>query len=303
MDPQVSIIVCTYNREKYLQRCLEHLTRQTIDKNFFEVIIINNNSTDNTEHICKDFLSTPERTNFRYFVEKNQGHSHSRNRGINESKAPLINFIDDDAFVYPEFAENIVKFFKNNNEVMAIGGKINPVFEDEIPRWMSSHLMPLVSALDMGEREQPFKGRKFPIGANMTFRRSVFEKYGLFNVNLGRKGSGLEGGDEKEVFLRMKSEHESIYYVPSVQVDHVIPKNRVELSYIRGLATGVGTSERKRILEKGMTEVVKKIGEELFKSVASAVLFVTFLFSGKISRGWMLLKFRFWVQKGLIFNR
>jgi glycosyltransferase involved in cell wall biosynthesis len=267
------------------------------------VIVVNNNSTDNTEKICKDFLHNSGATNFRYFVEKNQGHSHSRNRGIKESKSSIINFIDDDAFVYPDFAKNIISFFKSNDEIKAIGGKINPVFEGNIPDWMSPYLMPLVSALDMGEREKAFTGRKFPIGANMTFRKSVFERYGLFNVNLGRKGTGLEGGDEKEVFLRLKQNSEEIIYVPSVKVDHIISQKRVELSYIKGLATGVGTSERKRVLEKGGTEIVKKIAEEIFKTTVSFVLFLFYLLQGKFLKGWMLLKFRFWVQKGLTFNR
>ena len=80
----VSVIVCTYNRAQYIGKCLEHLALQTAQLGDYEVVIVNNNSTDNSEEIIQTVLKTHPTTPFRYYVEMNQGHTYARNRGIEE---------------------------------------------------------------------------------------------------------------------------------------------------------------------------------------------------------------------------
>lgn len=294
----LSIIVCTFNREKYIGRCLEHLVNQNADTSTFEVIVINNNSTDSSAQICSEIVS--QHAHFHYFLEKNQGLSYSRNRGIKESKGDILAFLDDDAFAQKDYVSNTIKFFKNHSEVQAIGGKIKPLYEGTPPKWMTSYLWPLVAAQDLGDRPKPFSGRKFPIGANMAFQKSIFERYGTFNLNLGRTGTKLEGGEEKDFFLRLKKDRISVFYVPNVEVNHIIPEKRVTKEYIKELAIGVGTSERKRIKEAGATVFFWKIVDELVKSFGTIILFIIYSLRGKFSAGIMLLKFRYWVVKGLM---
>ncbi len=300
MDNFISVIVCTYNRERYIGKCLEHLHNQRADKKLYEVNIVDNNSTDQTAEICKTTIAKYPDTTFNYFFEPIQGHSQSRNRGIRESKGNIIAFLDDDAFTSPEYISSMNSFFTSHPEAAAIGGKIIPVYEGDSPAWMSKYLLPLVAAQDMGGQIKKFTGRKFPIGANMAFRKQAFDQYGLFNTDLGRKGSGLEGGDEKDVFDRLKQNNETIYYVPDVLVEHIIPQKRVELAYIRGLGIGVGTSERKRIRESG--KVINKIFEEFIKITGTGILALLYFLQGKFSAGIMLIRFRYWVIKGLLFK-
>lgn len=301
MPSFLSVVVCTYNREKYIGRCLQHLAKQESEVSTYEVIIVDNNSTDNTNQICTSFVS--QHAHFKYFLETNQGHSFSRNRGIQESSGDIIAFLDDDAFVTSDYVSNLINFFSENHQAQAIGGKIDPIYEGGEPNWMTPFLLPLVAAQDMGENIKPFKGRAFPIGANMAFRKEVFKNYGLFNIELGRKGSGLEGGDEKEVFLRLKSDNLPIFYVPSVKVEHIIPEKRVTREYIKGLALGVGTSERKRIRNGGIPLLLQKILEETIKIGGTIILFIYYMVVGKFSSGLMLIKFRYWVLKGLLLKR
>lgn len=296
----ISVIVCTYNRQEYLPNCLKHLANQSADNKDFEVLIIDNNSTDNTENIASDFIKSHPEVNAHYFCEMNQGHTFARNRGINEAKGRILSFIDDDAFVDHDFIKEIQLYFDHHDEVSAIGGKILPVYEGQHPKWMSKYLLTLVSALDMGNSPKKFKGSKFPIGANMAFRAEVFEKYGHFNTDLGRRGSGLEGGDEKEVFLRLKRENEEIHYVPKVRVDHIIPEKRLTMEYIKGLGIGVGSSEKRRVTNSGFTETVKKIISETIKVGATFMLFFFYFVQGKFAQANMLVKFRFWVLKGYL---
>jgi glucosyl-dolichyl phosphate glucuronosyltransferase len=303
MDNFISVIVCTYNRERYIGTCLEHLHRQSAPKDQYEVIVVNNNSTDNTEKICMEVINQYPETNFRYFIERQQGLSHSRNRGIREAHGNIIAFLDDDAFPREDYIANLNNSFRDHKDVMAVGGKIIPQYEEAEPNWMSPYLLPLVAAQDLGNKTRPFNKRKFPIGANMAFRKQAFDQYGLFNTNLGRKGTGLEGGEEKDFFLRMQAGKEIILYIPDVLVKHIIPPKRVQLNYIRGLGRGVGSSERTRIQETGGMAPVIKIMDELLKSVGSILLFFGYLLTGKPAAGWMLVKFRMWVIKGLLFGQ
>lgn len=298
--PILSIVICTYNREEFIGKTLLHLSQQSLSYDDFEAIVVNNNSTDGTESICREFIQSHPDMQIKYCLETQQGHSYARNRGIRESSGEFIAYIDDDAFVHPDFSSNIIRFFKEHPEVQAIGGKIIPAYQNGRPKWMSHYLLPLVSALDMGKNPKPFQGRKFPVGANVTFRKAVFDRYGMFNVKLGRIGSGLMGGDEKEMIYRMKKNGELIYYVPNVVVEHVIPTRRLQMEYIRGLAEGVGKSEKRRLQSESLTSKLSRALEELIKIGGTLILSLLYTLRGQWVKGWMLIKFRYWVMMGFL---
>lgn len=302
--PRLSIVVCTYNREVFIQKNLKHLLQQTAPKKDFEVLFVDNNSPDQSASICKDFQRNHPELNLHYFLELNQGHTHARNRGINEAQGEYISFIDDDAFVREDYAENLIAFFSKYQDAEALGGKIIPVYESgNEPPWMTPYLLTLVAAIDLGNEPKEFSKNKFPIGANIAFRKEVFKKYGLFDVNLGRRGDNLEGGDEKEIIYRIKKAGAKVMYAPSIVVDHFIPQKRVEMDYIRRMGTGVGRHERKRIAKEGLVGYVEKIMQEIIKVGATVVLFLYYLILVKPSKGITLVKFRYWVLQGLITNK
>lgn len=299
--PKLSIIVCTYNREQYIGKNLNSFVTQTLPFSEFEVIIVNNNSPDNTDEICNEFVKNHPEIQTTYVIEKNQGHTYARNRGIKESKAKFIAFIDDDAFVRPEYCKNIISFFDTNPNVDVIGGKIIPVYESgKEPEWMTPYLLTLMAAQNYGNEIKEFSPKKFPIGANMIYRSSVFDKIGIFNVELGRRGDGLEGGDEKDVIQRLRKIGGIIYYDPNVVVDHIIGIHRESMKYIKAMGVGVGTSERTRIKKEGISGVFNKIIEEGYKSAATILLFFYFIVTLKPKKGWVLVKFRAWVISGLL---
>jgi len=295
---KLSVIVCTYNRETYLKKTLRYLSEQSASPQEYEVLVIDNNSTDTTATICKDFISTDRHDHFYYHLEKNQGHTFARNKGIKESKGEYIAFLDDDAWVYGNYCENIIKYFNSNPEVMALGGKITPIYEGEPPAWMTTYLWPLVAGLDMGDEVREFKRSKYPIGANMAFRTIVFKDYGYFNTELGRRGKELEGGDEKDMVYRLKKDGRKVHYVPSIHVKHIISESRTQMPYIKGQAIGVGTSEKKRLLAEGISAKLKKTIEEIVKIGATCVLALYYLLTFKPEKSIMLIKFRIWIIRG-----
>ena len=302
--PKLSIVVCTYNREVFIQKNLEHLLQQTAPKEDFEIIFVDNNSPDQSASICKEFQHKHPELNLHYFLELNQGHTHARNRGINEAQGEYISFIDDDAFVRQDYAENLIAFFNTHQDAEALGGKIIPVYESgNEPAWMTPYLLTLVAAIDLGNEAKEFSKNKFPIGANIAFRKEVFTKYGLFDTTLGRRGDNLEGGDEKEIIYRIRKAGAKVLYAPSVVVDHFIPQKRVEMDYIRRMGTGVGRHERKRIAKEGVIGFLNKFIQESVKVGATFMLYFYYLFIGAPSKGMTLVKFRYWVLQGLIGNK
>lgn len=298
---KLSIVICTYNRELYIAESILAAINQTTSQEEYQVIVVNNNSKDRTNEICRRLLNE-DGLQFDYFIETNQGNSYARNRGIKEATGNIIVFVDDDAIMESDYVTNLLAFYQKHPNVDAAGGRIYPRYEEKKADWLSPVLMPLIAALDMGNKPKAFRWGKFPIGANMSFRKQVFEKIGVFNVNLGRIGMNLQGGDEKDVFARMRVDNLSIWYCPDAIVHHVIPATRLEDSYIKRMGIGVGESEYRRTKIIGQKAFLVACMKELIKWGITFALGFIYLISFHIPKAKMLMKFRGWVSKGLFFN-
>ena len=293
----ISAVISTYNRDKYLTGVLDSLLKQSLSYDQFEIVLVNNNSTDQTEIISKAFEAQHPEVNFLYFVEKNQGLSHARNRGILESKGDYIAFVDDDAYLCKDYLKEVVEYMDAQSETDAIGGKILLQFEGTRPKWANKYLDPLWAAYNAGEEIVLFKNDSYPIGCNMAFRSSVFEKIGNFNVNLGRVGKNLAGGEEKDMFMRMYQKNMKVAYLPKAYVYHNIPESRMTKEFIRKQAIGVGASERIRSKEQG--SFGRSVVKELIKWVGSFGLFLRYSIKGQFAKARMIIQFRAWVSYGL----
>ncbi|MCL1850899.1 MAG: glycosyltransferase [Bacteroidetes bacterium] len=296
----LSIIICTYNREKYIYNVLQSLVQNDFPTDLYEIVLINNNSTDQTEEKCKTFQQDYPQITFRYFIETHQGLSFARNRGIKEAQGDTLVFLDDDAFVNQDYLTNLVYYLKEYPDMIAFGGEVSPLFETGItPVWLSKWSYSWVSAINLGNKVTLFKGNKFPIGANMGFRKEYFEKYGDFNTSLGRNKKNMMAGEEKDIFNRSNRETEKIYYLPQLKVKHVIPESRTTKAYIKRLGEGIGMSEQLRTLYISKRCYVKRIFSELIKWAASLILCLNYLIVLKPQKGTLLLLFRWNVTKGL----
>ena len=235
-----SLIICTYNRDKFIYRTLEHIAQNKFDRDRYELLVIDNNSNDNTKSLCNDFANLYPEVPFHYYLELNQGLSYARNRGISESKGDLLIFLDDDSFVAQDYLMQLDKSLQQCEDAIAFGGRIAPLFESgQTPSWLCHWTYTWVSAINMGNDITLFKDKKYPIGANMGIRRDAIEMVGDFNTDLGRSYKNLMAGEEKDLFLRLRQLNDKIYYFPSVFVEHVIPPQRTTKEYIIKMAKGV----------------------------------------------------------------
>lgn len=295
----LSLIICTYNRGKYLGETLNKIAANHY-KDQWELLLINNNSTDSTVSICKNFATQYPNVPFRYFEETKQGLSHARNRGIQEAQGDWLVFLDDDAFVSENYLERLSQYIHDLPQMDAFGGRIYPLFEDgETPQWLSKWSASWLSAIDKGNKVCLFT-KDYPIGANMGFSKKIATQCGLFNTSLGRSGKNLIGGEEKDYFNRIKTLNIPIYYLPDIAVEHCIPSSRTTDEYISRLGIGVGQSERQRTLAISKMEYSKRLFLEAVKWGGTLVLWCKYCLQGHPAKGIKLILFRKNVTKGLL---
>lgn len=297
----LSIILCTYNRDKYIYNVLQSIALNQYPTNQYEIVLVNNNSTDDTEKECSRFQTDYPAVQFNYCVEVNQGLSYARNRGIKESQGDILVYVDDDALVNDKYLQTYSDFFEKNPAAVAAGGPILPVYETEEPTWMSHYTRQLITGrLYLGESEREFPKNGFPGGGNAAYRKFVFDRIGLFNVELGRKGNSLIGAEEKDLFDKMTSLKMHFYYLPTAILYHIIPEKKLTPDYFNRLTYSIGVSERYRTLQISKMKYVKRIFSECIKWCATIILWMGFAIRFQFDKGNALFRFRRNVTKGLL---
>lgn len=223
-----SIVICTFNRAANLSACIAHLaSQQQTDEIDWEVLVVDNNSTDGTASIVEQLQGEHPSLRLRYVFEPDQGLSNARNRGIGETKGSHIIFIDDDIHVAPRWLRSYAQTFREHG-CDAAGGPILVESPIPIPVWVRPEMMGFLGQLDYGPEPCGLDGvERFPFGGNMAFRRRSLERIGEFDPALGRKGSGdsaeeLFKGEETEYFRRLASNGSTIRYTPGAEVEHHI---------------------------------------------------------------------------------
>ena len=297
----ISVIICTYNRDKYIYNVLKSLAENTLPHDRYEIVLVDNNCTDNTRGECDRFVQDHPDVQFRYFVETNQGLSHARNRGIKESAGDTLVYVDDDALVNNGYLKAYADFFEQHPDIDAAGGPIIPKYETEEPAWMNHFTKSLITGYKyLGDSIREFPKNDFPGGGNAAYHASVFEKVGLFNVELGRKGDSLVGAEEKDIFDKMTSQGMRFFYIPDAILYHLIPEKKLTKDYFDRLTYSIGKSERMRTKRIGPAKYAKRLISEGFKWAASIVLCIGHTLMLAPQKGWKLIQFRWNVTKGLL---
>lgn len=293
--PKISVIICTYNREKFLPISLSALTKQTLNRNDYEIIIINNNSTDNTEAISKKLIEEHKDFCVKYFIETTKGLSAARNRGIKEATSDLIAFIDDDAEVTENYLKVAIEFFQQHPEVDALGGKITPVYESgKEPDWLSKYMWGLVTKADYGNKIREYPISKSPYGCNMAFRKKVLYEVGLFNTNL------LFRSEDKYIFDQLRKHGKKFLYHPEFAVKHHIDNKRITYDSIMKISYEVGAGERDRLKGQGIFKQIIKIAEYKAKFLAALFIALGFFIKFDFKKGEYLIKNRWLTLIGFL---
>jgi GT2 family glycosyltransferase len=200
----------------------------------WELVVVDNNSSDETKEVVESF-NRSSRLNTKYVLERAAGLSHARNRGVAESHGELISFLDDDVVVAPDWLTEICKAFEHYG-AMCVGGRVFLRGDPQMPSWWHRTFDVAVGKFDRGDNAilyQKDDEELVGIGANMSFRRIVFEKYGLFNTEMGRIGNQHRTGEETELVLRLRRNNELAVYYPGAVVYHCFSDDRFSKRYLR----------------------------------------------------------------------
>ena len=235
----ISVVVCTYNRASTLRQMLEAFFGQRdISVADHELIVVDNNSSDDTPGVVEEFRRFPS---LRYVVEKRQGLSCARNRGIAEARGDIVAFLDDDAIVDKAWLVKLQECFDATGADV-VGGRSYLIFEKDPSDWFGPYFARLLSQVDLGESRKVVSDGRGLLGLNLSFRRSALIGDAPFDENLGRKGSGLLGGEETTLVRSIADSGGTVVYDPDAVVGHLIAADRVEWRYFKGVTRGMGES-------------------------------------------------------------
>ncbi len=221
----VSIVICTHNRANYLKQCLESFLSQTIMPENVEFIVINNNSTDETDSVATTFHN--KLPGVRCVNEKNIGLSFARNRGINESKFDWVCYMDDDGKAHQDYMQRLFDLVENYS-FDGFGGMFLPWYEHSKPKWLSDEFgkMTLLRK-DIG----PLQKGKTVAGGICAFKKSWLIHAGYFPTDIGMRGNIIGYGEETILQNKMQEAGAVIGFDPNWKIDHLVAEYKHKLNW------------------------------------------------------------------------
>ena len=210
-----SIIIPTYNRSDVIIRSLETWTTQTLCSDDFEVIVVDNNSTDNSEALIKDFIGN--RSNFHYLKELKPGSTNARHTGAKLAQSEVLIFADDDGLFNESCIEEILKVYQNNQHVDAVAGKIEIAWDKTPPEWIAPYEF-MLGRLDYG-KEVLMGTDLYLNGGLFSIKKSVFEELGGFNPDL--VGDYLVGDGDTGLVIKLHQQKRLIGWTPYASMQHL----------------------------------------------------------------------------------
>lgn len=259
MHPRISAVICTHNRADLLAEALESVCCQSLPKDDYEVIVVDNASTDDTEAVTRRFCDG--RAHVTYVMEPTLGHSVARNRGLREARGRYVAYLDDDAVAQLEWLEQLLAAFAEVvPEPGCVGGKTLPNWQAPRPFWLHDILMLSLSVIDWSEEGFFVEPPKFLVGANIAYDRELALELGGFDENLGRVGEALRSGDECELNLRIRAAGRSVYYTPQAVVSHLVSCTRLTKAWHMDRAKWQGVTDGIIRREPGRQATVSNLG-------------------------------------------
>jgi glycosyltransferase involved in cell wall biosynthesis len=228
-----TVAVCTWNRAALLPAVLDRLARLRYAPGDWELVVVNNNSTDDTERVLEAFAG---RLPLRRAFEPKQGTSHARNAAVRLARGDYVVWTDDDVLVEADWLAAYARAVERHPSAALFGGPVRPRFEGTPPPWLSSawqEIGPAFAARDLGA--EPFElenDGELPYGANYVVRARE-QRLFPYDPALGRRLDGGTLGDETAVIRAILAAGGEGWWVPDALVEHWIPKERQTVGYLR----------------------------------------------------------------------
>jgi glucosyl-dolichyl phosphate glucuronosyltransferase len=231
MKPFITIIIPTYNRSEMLEITLDSFISQNYGSANYEIIISNNNSTDNTEEIIEKYVKKYDNVS-TIFVEK-QGAHYARNAGAIEAKGEILYLTDDDVIADQNLLSSLIDVFDLNKNVAVVTGKISAKFDSKPPAWVDKYLINHLLSLTDKNRKESLIISSDDIGIYMchqAIRRDVYIAAG--GCNPDHAGNIFQGDAETGLNIKIKEIGALFAYTSEAKLEHIIPKSRTTLKYL-----------------------------------------------------------------------
>jgi glycosyltransferase involved in cell wall biosynthesis len=241
-----TVAICTYNGENRLSQLLDSLLLIDFidsDRPNWEVIVIDNNSTDKTQEILQEYQQKLSlKVQFKYFFESRQGVAFARRRAMKEATSPIVGFLDDDNLPRRDWVINAYNFFDKNPQIGACGSLVRANYEVNPPQNFQ-RIAPFLAIVERGEKPL-LSNSVLPPGAGLVIRKKAWlENVPEEPVLLGRvSNSLLSKGEEIEALCYIQKAGWEIWYNPEMMIYHDIPSSRLQEEYLLKLLAGVGLS-------------------------------------------------------------
>jgi glycosyltransferase involved in cell wall biosynthesis len=242
----VSVAICCHNSAERLPETVAHLKCQQVRSDIdWEVIVIDNASTDDTSTVARQCWGDDGPVAMRVVNERRLGLSHARVRALLEARYELVSFIDDDNWVAPNWVEAVSEIMSLRPDVGACFGKKDSVCEGTAPWWFKQFEGQFVIGPDLNEARD-FTDRPNDIpGAGLTIRKSAWiplHESGFEFLGTGRCGRKLLGGEDTELVYALKFCRWRLWYDPRLRLRHFLPVRRLRWQYLRDCHYGFGIS-------------------------------------------------------------
>ena len=231
--PHVSVVISTYNRGPLLGDAIRSVLDQD-DAPSFEVIVVDNNSTDATRAVIQTLIPHSH-GRLRYVFEARQGVSYGRNAGVAAARAPIVAFTDDDVRAGRDWIATIAAAFEAHPWADFVGGRVLPRWPGPVPRWLTrEHWSPL-ALIDYGD--EPVRvDANHPIclvTCNAAFRRATFEQVGGFDPQFQHRPGASSACEDQELERRILRGGGAGLYVPGLVIEAEVQPNRLQQGYHR----------------------------------------------------------------------
>lgn len=239
ISPDISVIICTYNRKKQIIPTLHTLINQSIPLSKFEIIIVDNNPSPysdivNMVSISHATIYSSHPLHLRYLHCTSTGLSHARNLGISKAKGDIICFIDDDALASYNWLETISVAFAKHPDAGVIGGHIQLKIPSPRPKVLilgfESYWSQLITNHTQYTEVETWD--EFPWGANWCARKKCLLEIGGFNPDYGRSANNFWGGEELVAATLIQRLDYKIAICPQSLVIHDVDIKRYTLKHL-----------------------------------------------------------------------
>jgi glycosyltransferase involved in cell wall biosynthesis len=226
--PDLSVVIPTHNRPADLELVIDALMRQQADGISYEVIVVDNNSREDTRAVVDRALARTQPAALRYVREPRQGVSHARNTGVSVARSSLIAFLDDDGVPVATWVREIKRALDEHPDVHCIGGRVRPLWTTPPPTWLTPENWGPI-AIQLRDDAAVFDRDHASAclsSANLACRREAFNEVGGFSPLYPRS-------QDREFELRLWQAGKRGLYLPIADVVVEVPRGRLTKDYHR----------------------------------------------------------------------